>query len=117
MSFVAKESKATRWWFGLLILVLVALFFETAGQQHGGCNLFINTDSDTEGADVIVDGKKVGSVAGAGSSGMGGGAFWGYLTRGEHLVELRKQGFQPFHKAIDMHGEEYLGVDLKPARN
>jgi len=117
MPFTPKSSIATQLWLGILATVLVVLFLETGGKQQPGRNFYINTDSNAEGASVVVDGVAVGTVGSAGRSGMGGGSFWGYLTTGEHSVELRKVGFQPFKKTIDMHGEEYLGVDLKPARN
>jgi hypothetical protein len=105
------------WWFGILILVLVVLFLETRGEDYAGCNFFVSTDSDSEGAQVIVDGKKLGVVSGAHSAGIGGGAFWGYLTRGKHVIQLVKPAFEPFSKEIVVQGEAYLGVDLKRSKN
>jgi hypothetical protein len=118
MSFVPKPSKATHLWLGILAAVLVVLFVETKGPESpNGSNLFISTAAAVKGATVLIDGAKLGVVGGPGDKGVGGGAFWGHLTRGKHTVELRKPGFQVFSKEIDMHGEEYLGVDLKPQKN
>jgi hypothetical protein len=118
MSFTPKPSKATHWWLGILFAVLVVLFVETKGHQDvPGSNFFINAPTAVQGADVIVDGRRLGAIVSSGADGVGGGAFWAHLTRGKHTVELRKTGFETFSKEIDMHGEEYMGVDLKPAKN
>ena len=116
-AFQPKPSKATQWWLGILAVVLAILFWETKGQPHSGFNFFINTDSDAEGAEVLVDGQKQGKIGDSTSTGIGGGAFWGHLSRGKHTVELRKNGYAPCSKEIDMHGEEYLGVDLQRNKN
>jgi hypothetical protein len=115
MAFTPKASIATRLWLGILVLVLVALFAETRTSDQGGSNFLISTDSSAQGADVIVDGKKLGMI-GTGSA-IGGGAFRGHLTRGKHLVELVKVGYKSYAKEIDMHGEEYMGVDLQPVKD
>ena len=88
-----------------------------ASQQQGGSNFFIGTDSQADGAEVIVDGKKLGTIASVRGSGIGGGAFWGHLTRGKHRVEVSKPGYKPFTKEIEMQGEEYMGVDLQPLKD
>lgn len=118
MAFIPKASIATRLWLGILVLVLAALFAETNVAPNGESNFLINTDSsDLDGAEVIVDGKKLGTIQGGRSPVKGGGAFWGHLTRGKHTVELVKDGSKKYSKEIDMYGEEYMGVDLQPAKD
>lgn len=117
MTSSLKTSRATQLWLGVLGAVLAVLYLETNGPSHRGFNLFISTDSTSRGAQVVVDGQQVGTIDQPHSSGIGGGAFWGHLTRGKHTIELKKPGFTPFSKDIDMHGEEYLGVDLKPLKD
>jgi hypothetical protein len=117
MSFTAKPSKAVHLWLGILGAVLVVLFFETRASHSGGNNFFINTDLSAVGASVIVDGKQAGTIGSANGSGIGGGAFWMHLSRGQHKIEVIKPGYKPYSTEIDMHGEEYLGVDLKSARD
>ncbi len=117
MVFTPKSSSATKWWLGILLLVLVALFLETRTRHNAGSNFLVNTNNEAMGAEVIVDGQRLGTVGTAQNSGIGGGAFWGHLTRGRHVVELRKPGYLPFSKDVDMRGEAFLGVDLKPQNN
>lgn len=117
MAFAPKPSTATRWWLGTLATVLLALFLETRGARNDGANFLINTGAQARAAEVIVDGRKLGVVLDSHASGLAGGAFWGHLSSGRHVVELRKPGFHTFAKVIEMRGEEYLGVDLKPLTN
>jgi len=39
------------------------------------------------------------------------------LLQGKHQVEVRKEGYKPYTKAIDMQQEQYLGVDLERLNN
>lgn len=117
MSFTPKPSYAVQMWFGILVVVLTALFLETRHPSDSGSNFLINSNPDGVGAEVIVDGQKLGTVGDAKKSGLGGGAFWAHLTRGKHIVELRKPGYVPYSKELEMHGEAYLGVDLTPQNN
>ena len=70
MAFTPKASIATRLWLGILVVVLILLFIETKSPQHGGSNFFISTDSDADGADVIVDGQKLGTIGAPRGSGV-----------------------------------------------
>lgn len=79
--------------------------------------MVLNTDGDDVGAAVLVDNRKVGTISSSCADGPGGGVYYGYLQSGQHLVQVRKEGFQPFGKRIDMHQEQYLGVDLQPVKN
>jgi hypothetical protein len=117
MAFTPKASIATRLWLGILILVLAALFAETKSGDRVDSNFLISTNSSAQGAAVIVDGKKLGVIGDGTGSATGGGAFWGHLTRGKHLVELVKDGYKKYTKEVDMHGEEYMGVDLQPVKD
>lgn len=117
MKLTPKSSPAARWWLGILAVVLILLFLETKGTRDAGSNFLITTNQEAQGAEVIVDGQKLGVVGTSKSSGLGGGAFWAHLTRGKHTVELRKPEFEPFSKELEMHGEAYMGVDLKPKKN
>ena len=104
---------APKIWMGLLFLVLFLLFLETRNGRQDKLNFFINTDSAAIGADVYIDQQKVGVISGAGGSGLGGGTFWSFLRNGPHLIEVKKSNYATYSKQIDMHQEEYLGVDLQ----
>lgn len=113
----AKTSMAPRIWFGLLLVVLCVLYLETRNGRHDKLNFFINTDSAAIGADVYIDHQKAGLISGAGGSGLGGGTFWTFLRNGPHLIEVKKANYATYSKEIDMHQEEYLGVDLQRANH
>ncbi|HEY9774097.1 MAG TPA: hypothetical protein V6C81_09855 [Planktothrix sp.] len=116
-SFTPKPSKAVPLWLGILAVVLVALFFETQHPQPGGDNFFIHTNDGGTGAEVVIDGKKMGVVRGAQGVEMPGGGFWAHLPRGRHVVQVSKAGDKPVSKEINMRTEEYMGVDLNGARD
>jgi hypothetical protein len=117
MSFTPKPSQAVKIWLGVVALVLGLLFMQTRGKGSGDFNFFLNTDSDAIGAEVYVDGILLGKIDAGPRSGLGGGTFWGHLTQGKHLVEVRKPKYKPFQTEVDMHGKDYRGVDLKPLRD
>ncbi|HEY9680997.1 MAG TPA: carboxypeptidase-like regulatory domain-containing protein [Drouetiella sp.] len=109
-----KVSKAAQLWVAVLLGVLFVLFLETRGNHTQTMNFVVNTDADDVGAEVLVDNKRLGAVENSTADGPGGGVFLGYLPRGNHHVEVRKSGFKPYGKDIDMQQEQYLGVDLEP---
>ena len=117
MAFKPKSSKAVHLWIGILAGVLVVLFFETGTGSASCSNFLVNTNADAIGAEIFLDGKKLGVIQGSSGKGMDGGGFWAHVTRGKHTVEVRKNDFRPFKTVIDMHNEAYLGVDLKRATN
>ncbi len=111
-----KASRAFRIWIAVVICVLAALWVETSKTTHQTYNLFLSGDSQVLGAAVIVDGKLCGAMSGSGSSGLGGSIYYGRVSNGRHKIEVRKQGFTPLVKEIDMHGEDYISVDLNPTK-
>ena len=117
MSVQPKESKAARLWIAVLIGVLFVLFLETQGKQTRTLNFVVNSDGDDVGAEVLVDNRRVGAIETSTADGPVGGVFLGYLPRGKHRVEVRKDGFKPYSKEIDMQQEQYLGVDLERLNN
>ena len=98
-----------------MVVVLLLLFLETRGEKKAAYNLILNGNSECLGADVFVDGAKVGSIKDSGDSGIGS-VFWGRLRNGPHRVEVRKPSYKTFSTAIDMHREEYIGVDLEKTK-
>ncbi len=104
-------------WITVVCVVLAVLFVETQGNRTQLLNFMINTGDDDIDAEVVIDNQKVGTISSSSSQGPGGGVFIGYLQPGKHLVQIRKQGFKPFSKQIDMHHELYLGVDLEPVKD
>jgi hypothetical protein len=114
MNLEAKQSAANRVWICLVVVVLLILFLETRGEKKIAYNLILNGGSECVGADVYVDGAKVGSISDSGDSGIGS-VFWGRTRNGPPTVEVRKPSYKTFSKAIDMHREEYIGVDLQKA--
>lgn len=117
MSFQPKVSRAAQIWIAVIVGVLIVLFLEMQGNQTRTLNFVVNTDADDVGAEVLIDNQKVGTISSSSVDGPGGGVFLGYLQQGKHQVEVRKEGFKPFSKEIDMHQEQYLGVDLEPVKN
>ncbi|MBS1952878.1 MAG: PEGA domain-containing protein [Cyanobacteria bacterium SZAS-4] len=117
MSFQPKASRAAQIWIAVIVGVLIVLFLEMQGNQTKTLNFVVNTDADDVGAEVLVDNQKVGIISSSTVDGPGGGVFLGYLRQGKHQVEVRKEGFKPFSKEIDMHQEQYLGVDLERVNN
>lgn len=113
---VRKASHALRVWIALVVCVLLALWIETSNPTHQTYNLFLSGDSQLLGASVIVDEKPSGAMSGSGSSGLGGAIYYGRVSNGRHKIEVRKQGFDPFVKEIDMQGEDYINVDLNPTK-
>jgi hypothetical protein len=114
VSVEPKESKAALLWIAVLVGVLFVLFLETQGKHTQTLNFVVNTDPDDVGAEVLVDNQRLGAVENSTVDGPGGGVFIGYLPRGKHRVEVRKDGFKPYGRDIDMQQEQYLGVDLQP---
>ncbi|CAN5402782.1 hypothetical protein BH10CYA1_BH10CYA1_00620 [soil metagenome] len=117
MSFQPKSSRAPQIWIAVVVGVLIVLFFETRGNHTKTLNFVVNTDADDVGAEVLIDNQKVGTISSSSADGPGGGVYLGYLQQGKHQVEVRKEGFKPFGKEIDMHQEQYLGVDLERLNN
>jgi hypothetical protein len=117
MSFQPKPSRAIQIWISIVAVVLTALFLETRGNQTRAINFIVNTDIDDVGADVLIDNRKVGIVSSSGVDGPGGGVYLGYVQPGQHSIEVRKEGFKPYSKQIDMRQEQYLGVDLERPNN
>lgn len=117
MTLQARASRAAQLWVAILVCVLVLLFIETRNTPTKTLNFCINTGSDDVGAEVFVDNQKAGAVSSSTVDGPGGGVFLGYLPRGKHHVEVRKEGCKPYNTDIDMQQEHYLGVDLEPANN
>lgn len=117
MNVEPKASRAAQAWIAVVIGVLFVLFLETRGNHTRTLNFVVNTDVDDVGAEVLVDNHKVGAVENSTADGPGGGVYLGYLPQGKHRVEVRKEGFKPFTKEIEMQQEHYLGVDLEKANN
>jgi hypothetical protein len=117
MSFEPRASRAAQIWIAVVVGVLFALFLETRGNQTRTLNFVVNSDADDVGAEVLVDNQKVGTISSSSAEGPGGGVYLGYLLQGKHHVEVRKDGYKPYSKEIDMHQEQYLGVDLERLNN
>jgi PEGA domain len=117
MSFQPKASRAVQIWLAVVVGVLIVLFLETRGNQVRTLNFIVNADADDVGAEVLVDNQKAGTITASNAEGPGGGVYLGYLQPGKHVLEVRKEGFKPYSKEIDMHQEQYLGVDLQPLNN
>lgn len=117
MTFQPKASRASQIWIAVVVGVLFVLFLETQGNHTKTLNFVVNTDADEVGAEVLIDNQKVGTISSSSVDGPGGGVYLGYLPQGRHLVEVRKEGFKPFSKEIDMRQEQYLGVDLERLNN
>lgn len=108
-----KLSRAPRIWFLIVLLVLTTLFFETRGTGRRNTNFFLSGDSDAIGAEVFVDGMKLGKIANANNSGLSGGNFCCHISNGNHLLEIKKPGFITLSKTLNIAGQDYLSVDLE----
>lgn len=109
-----RRSNAVIGWLAIVLFVLLLLWVETRNTPYSNYNLFLNGDSIVSGAKVLLDGKMVGEMNASGGEGFGGSIFYGYIENGRHKVEVKKDGFEPFVADLDMSGEAYLGIKLKP---
>ena len=114
---VFKRFHASRIWLSISAVVLLLLWLETRNQSSSSYNLFLNGDSQSLGAEVWIDGTRLGEMGRSGGEGLGGAVFYGHVENGQHHIEIRKAGFKPFVSSLDMIGEDYLSVDLKPESN
>lgn len=110
-----RRSRALKIWLAVTASVLFVLWLETDKGPHRSYNLYLSGDSGLVGAQVIVDGTAAGIMSHAGGNGLGGALFYGNLSNGPHRIEVRRPGFEPFIHDIQMHGEYYTNVDLKPS--
>jgi hypothetical protein len=114
-----RQSAANRSWLGILFFVLAVLFFETWGAQKPVDNVIVNGDDEALGAQVFVDNKLIGTLAGAddqkNKTGLNGSVLLTRLKPGSHLLEVKKDKYKTFSKPIDVRLEEYIGVDLVKA--
>ncbi len=110
-----RRSRALRVWLAVVVSVLFLLWLETDKGPHRTYNLYLSGDSGLVGSRVVIDGQPAGVMSHAGGTGLGGALFYGKLKNGPHEIEVRRPGFQPFVRKIDMHGEYYTSVDLRPS--
>lgn len=113
---VVKQSNASRVWLAVVTSVLLLLWWQTRNPTSSRFNFFLNGDSVAVGAAVLIDGKVVGRMTAPATSGLGGAAFYTDLTDGRHVVEVRKPGYKPFKKEIDMATKGYVSVELQPEK-
>src|SRR3990167_6493142 len=109
-----RRSKAHWTWLGVVFLVLSMLWLETRNASVTGHNFMIGGTSEAVGAEVWIDGQKVGLMAGATQQQLAGALFYTYLGNGPHEIELRKAGFKTFLSKIELQTEGYLNADLMP---
>lgn len=109
-----RPARASQLWLLVILAVLAVLFIETRSTSRHNSNLFLNGDSDSVGATVLIDGMSLGKIKSANNSGLSGGAFWCHLHNGPHLLEVRKNGFKSYSTLIDFKGQEYIGINLEP---
>jgi hypothetical protein len=114
-----RQSAANRSWLGILLFVLLVLFFETKGAEKSADNVIVTGDEETLGAQVFVDNEFVGTLAGPddqkNKTGLNGSVLLIRLKPGSHLLEVKKDNYKTFSKPIDVRLEEYIGVDLVKA--
>ncbi|MBI4533596.1 MAG: hypothetical protein HY711_06580 [Candidatus Melainabacteria bacterium] len=113
-SVVHKTSRAHRIWLGVVVLVLSMLWLETRNVSVTRHNFMIGGNNEAVGAEVWIDGQKVGLMTGATQQQLAGALFYTYLGNGGHEIELRKPGFKTFLGKFNMQTEGYLNADLKP---
>lgn len=111
---VHRTSRAHIIWLGVVFLVLSMLWLETRNVSVTHHNFMLGGNSEAVGAEVWIDGQKVGLMTGATQQQLAGALFYTYLGNGRHEIELRKPGFKTFLSKIDMQTEGYLNVDLMP---
>ena len=109
-----EPTRARLLWISIVVVVLGLLWLETRHEGTGSHNLFLNADSNAVGAEVLIDGGSRGLMTSSGSGGLGGAVFYGHIGDGRHAIEVRKQGYRPFLKEIEMRREDYVKVELSP---
>lgn len=109
---LVKRSNATKLWLGIVMSVLVVLWWQTHNQPSTGYNVFLNGDSQAVGAEVAIDGTTSGTMSRSQNSGLGGAIFYARLPNGHHLVEVKKPGYKTFRKEIDLRTKDYVSVEL-----
>lgn len=83
-------------------------------KSSSASNVCISSTSDASGAEVFIDGTKVGVLAREEASGLGGSAFRCLLAPGHHRLKIKKANTKSFVRDIDMKKELYLEVALAP---
>jgi hypothetical protein len=111
LSFQPKHSGANMLWFGLVAIVLLALFCETRQGSVGNANVCISSNDEGDGAEVFIDRLKIGMLT-HDSSGLGGTAFRFSLLPGRHLFVVKKPSYDDFSREIELRKELYLEVTL-----
>jgi hypothetical protein len=111
-----KPARALYLWLAVICIVLAMLWFETRHKPSNINNLLLNGEAEAVGATVSIDGKNVGVMEPTNSTGVDGSAFWWHLRDGKHAIEVKKPGFDPFSKDINLKHQGYVGVVLKASQ-
>jgi hypothetical protein len=109
-----RRTNAIRLWFGVLSIVLLALYLQCRHYEERDFNFLVHGNEDAAGAKVVVDGKERGVLSSSNQFDVPGSHFRDRLPAGEHLVEINKPGFVSFKKSIKMGLEGFVGVTLVP---
>jgi hypothetical protein len=112
VAVVARPSKARVWWFGVLIVVLLALLGETQSTKTARLNLLINGNTASAGATVYIDGSPKGTLQILADADLGGTGFWTHLPDGKYSIDIRKPGFNDFKTDIDLNTLSFVAVNL-----
>lgn len=111
-----RKSLEVMLWFLVTAGVLLMMWLQMRNSYSGSCNLYLSGDSTETGAQVFLDGRRRGVMSASSVTGLGGSAYYGYLSRGKHEITVVKPGFVPFGENLDMHGEAYIDVQMSPQR-
>lgn len=115
-SIKVKSSRAVYLWAALICAVLILLWFETGHKPANNNNLLLSGEAQTVGATVFIDGENVGAMVDSNQSGVDGSAFYWHVNDGKHVIEVKKDGYDSFHKDIDLRSQGYVGVELKKSQ-
>ena len=102
----------------ILRWTLIAVLVLTCFSSFAGCDpdlftLDIVGGEETGGADVYINGERVGTMEQSGESSF---RFVGRFPHGTLKVEVKKQGYTPYHETITVgtdEGERYVTLKLE----
>lgn len=109
----ARRNNAPAVWLAVVLSVLIVLFFQTRGNGRRNTNFFLSGDSEAVGAEIYLNGSKLGKIHIANNSGLSGGIFSCHMQDGTHSLEVRKPGFKTLSRVLEFKGQDYLGVILE----
>ena len=110
---IARRNNAPAIWLAVVISVLLVLFIQTRGNSRRNTNFFLSGDSEAVGAEIYLNGSRLGKMNIANNSGLSGGIFSCHLKDGTHSLEVRKPGFKTLSRVLEFKGQDYLGVILE----